>query len=84
MADSEESIVTNWIEEIPNQDRLLLRVHVSLVPNRKLHPGVFREHGNAISVDWEKYSTPEETRQRGRVPDQKWNCCVEGRRCAVS
>lgn len=70
MADPEEGIVPAWIEEIAGQDRLFLRVHISLVPNHNLHPGIFREHGNAISVDWEKYSTAEETRLRGRLPDQ--------------
>ena len=70
MADSDEGIVADWIEEIPNQGRLFLRVHINSVPNRKLHPGIFREQGDAISVDWEKYSTAEETRRRARVPDQ--------------
>ncbi len=29
-----------------------------------LLPGVFKSRGGGISVDWDKYSTPEETRQR--------------------
>jgi len=70
MADSEQEIVTEWIEQIPDHDRLFLRVHITWVPDRKIVPGIFREHGGAMSVDWEKYSTAEETRLRGRDPEK--------------
>ncbi len=31
-------------------------------------PGVFRDHGGAMSTDWSKYSTPIETQQRAPKP----------------
>jgi hypothetical protein len=33
-----------------------------------LQPGVFKAQGGGMSVDWEKYSSPNDTRQRGRIP----------------
>jgi hypothetical protein len=58
------------VEHIPNEDRIFLRVHVNDVKasEGKLHPGVFREQRGSLSVDWEKYSTSEESRNRARNP----------------
>ena len=49
-----------------------MRVHVNDVraSGGKLHPGVFREQGESMSVDWEKYSTAEESRNRARYPER--------------
>lgn len=55
-------------EEIPDNSSVLLRVHKSLFPDGELRPHVFRDQGNGMSVDWRKYSTPSETRDRGRIP----------------
>ena len=59
-------------EEIPDQDRLFMRVHINTwVRNDEVLPGAFdnRPAGAAgMSTDWERYSTPEETRERGRNP----------------
>jgi hypothetical protein len=66
MVDPEHEIVQEWIEHIPGPERLFMRVHVDLVRTRQLHPGIFREHDGAISVDWEKYSRAEDTRGRGQ------------------
>ena len=58
----------SWpIEQIPGKAKLFLRVHCRLVPHG-LHPGIFREQGNSMSVDWGKYSTPEESRRRATSP----------------
>jgi hypothetical protein len=63
MADPEP--LKQWpSEDIPDACRLLLRVHVDLVPDLELGPNVFREHGGSMSTDWGKYSTPHETRAR--------------------
>jgi hypothetical protein len=63
--------VGNWpIEVIPNDDRLFLRVHIALLPSKVLHPGIFREQGEGMSTDWEKYSTAEEARRRARDPSK--------------
>jgi hypothetical protein len=60
----------NWpSEDIPNHHRLFLRVNVGHVPSG-LHPGIFRENKGSMSTDWEKYSTPEETRQRAPRPER--------------
>jgi hypothetical protein len=70
MADSENEIVQEWVEDIPNPDRLFMRVPVQWLPARALHPGVFREIEGAISTDWEKYSTAQAARERARNPVQ--------------
>jgi hypothetical protein len=53
-------------EEIPDEDRLYYRVHRSQLRGERIHANVFRERDGAMSVDWEAYSTPHETRARGR------------------
>ncbi len=64
--------VSWWgIEEIPDEDRLYLRVHRSII-NRKTGepmPIAFSKHEGGMSVDWTKYSTPVET--QNRVPVRK-------------
>jgi hypothetical protein len=49
-----------------------MRVHRNFVraddPLEFIPPGVFRDHGGAMSTDWEKYSTAEEARLRGTDP----------------
>jgi hypothetical protein len=60
------------IEEIPDGHRLFLRVHVNEVKSTggNLHPGVFREQEGSMSVDWEKYSTAQQSRQRAKNPQK--------------
>lgn len=53
-------------EEILDADDTYYRVHQNIVPNGELRPAIFREQEGSMSVDWGKYSTPEETRARGR------------------
>ncbi len=61
------------VESIPDTDWLFRRVHVHLLSNRQnqenIPPIVFWDH-NGISVDWSKYSTPNESRQRAKDPSQ--------------
>lgn len=58
-----------WAQElVPNTGSLFYRVHIDLAPDGVLRPNVFREKGNAMSTDWDKYSTPEETRDRAPTP----------------
>lgn len=68
MVGSEE--VTWEKEQIPERDSLYYRVHVAIVPDGDLHPGVFREQGDSMSTDWAKYSTPEASRGRATEPDK--------------
>jgi hypothetical protein len=58
-------------EEIPDEDLLYMRVHrAQLDSDGKPIPGAFRNHGRAMSTNWSKYSSPEETRQRARSPSE--------------
>src|SRR5229473_7620854 len=58
-------------EEIPEEDKLFMRVHPSNAKDGNLNPGAFRNHGQpgkpeGMSTDWEKYSTANESRNRAR------------------
>jgi hypothetical protein len=62
----------NWpIEIIPNKDFLYRRVHNNLLLISRnfdeIPPYAFKDN-NGISTEWNKYSTPEETRQRALDP----------------
>src|SRR6266568_1723640 len=56
------------VEQIPDVDGVFMRAHHVHFRDGELQPGVFRQHGDGMSVDWEKYSTPEETRNRAAKP----------------
>jgi len=59
----------NWpVEDIPDDDSVYMRAH-RMFFRPTLQPGVFTPHGAGMSVDWKKYSSPEDTRQRARNPD---------------
>ena len=45
-----------------------MRVHENFLKNGGLAPGVFRDQGSGMSTDWEKYSTPTQTRARAKEP----------------
>jgi hypothetical protein len=66
--------IDNWVEEdIPNDNMLYMRVHENHVQNGKLMPAAFRNHPtpqDGMSTDWNKYSTPQETKNRGKKPEQ--------------
>lgn len=66
------------IEQIPNEDKLYYRIHQVNIDTsetddkKKIKPGAFdpqpKPHGTEMSVDWSKYSTPNESRNRARIP----------------
>jgi len=56
------------IEHIPDEDCVYMRVRKDFPRNTVLQPGVFREHNSGMPVDWDKYSTPQETRSRAKNP----------------
>ena len=62
--------VTWPVEPIPDRDDVFMRAHQMHFRNGQLQPGVFRQQGNGMSVDWEKYSKPLETRDRASNPAQ--------------
>jgi hypothetical protein len=61
--------VTWMVEHIPDEKNVYMRVHKSLCPDGQIRPNVFRDHMGSMSVDWERYSRPEDTRNRGAIPD---------------
>ncbi len=70
-----EKEVKQWpIEDIPNSGQLFMRVHEMWIQSNDVMPGVFRNHGDGMSTDWNKYSTPQETLNRasehGKDPDR--------------
>ena len=70
MAGDDQTTV-NWESEIiPDLARLFLRVHRSYIREGRPVPGAFRDIGAGMSTDWDKYSTPEESRARARKPDE--------------
>jgi hypothetical protein len=56
-------------ETIPDASDVFMRVHKRWVIDGAIAPGVFRDHGRGMSVDWSKYSCPEGTRQRAKTPN---------------
>jgi hypothetical protein len=54
------------IEEIPDADSVFMRAHRDYISDGELRPRVFRAQDGSMSVDWDKYSTPEATRQRAK------------------
>ena len=67
---AEPDDVSVWIvEDIPDADRLFLRVNARQLTGGVLAPAIFREQNGSMSTDWEKYSTPQESQSRARRPD---------------
>jgi hypothetical protein len=69
-ADVADAIGSFWeSENIPDPDLLYMRVHrVLLDSDGAPMPEAFREHGNGMSTDWNKYSLPEDTLARANIP----------------
>lgn len=61
-------------EEIPKEDLLYMRVHKTRRRQGIIGPSAFEAKGldgkpdGNLSTDWCKYSTPEDTRNRAKVP----------------
>jgi hypothetical protein len=67
----------DWpVEFIPDEADVYMRAHRTFFRGTMLLPGVFRSHGGGMSADWEKYSTPEETRQRANQPSENAVMCL--------
>jgi hypothetical protein len=61
------------VEIIPDAHNVLMRAHREYFSQTtgELQPGVFQaKEDEYMSVDWEKYSTPQATRQRARNPER--------------
>jgi hypothetical protein len=69
--------IESWpIELVPDADLLFMRVHHNNIREGRLLPLVFLNHGegeeDGMSTDWNKYSTPEETRNRVYKDKPTW------------
>ena len=64
----------NWSSEnIPDFANLYMRVHRALVKrDGSIARSAFKDHNGGMSTDWDRYSTPEETRARGNKPPQDY------------
>lgn len=51
-------------EDIPDDHDLFMRVHKQYTTKGILLPTAFRSQGDGMSTDWNKYSTPVETKAR--------------------
>lgn len=62
--------MSQWeIESVPDGAALYMRVHKNWLEGNGLKLGVFRNRDDGgMSVDWEKYSTAQDTRKRARDP----------------
>jgi hypothetical protein len=58
--------LVNYVPTVP----WYYRVHANYCPNGELIPGVFRDIEGGMSVDWEKYSTPTQTRNRAKEAEK--------------
>ena len=63
-------ITPKWgSESIPPEDSLFYRVHRRwFEADGTIVPGAFRDQGEAMSTDWDKYATPTDTRNRAKSP----------------
>lgn len=69
LGEDPEDLAPDWaVEPIPGEERLYYRVHKTSLNDTGVRPGAFRDVGSSMSTDWEKYSTPEESRARARTP----------------
>ena len=64
----EEQVIDWHPEQIPDENLLFMRVNELWRRDGGVSPGAFKNHGDGMSTDWEKYSTPGETRARAKKP----------------
>lgn len=57
------------VENLPDEDAVFYRVHKNYCMDGELNYSVFREIGDAMSVDWSKYSTPIDSVSRANRPE---------------
>lgn len=58
------------IEEIPDADAVYMRTHRNNLRDGKIAPGIFKAHGGGMSVNWERYCSPEVTRMQASDPSK--------------
>ena len=60
------------VEEIPDSDSVFMRAHRNYMRDGAIGRGVFTAHEGAMSVDWDKYSSAECTRERGKQSPENY------------
>jgi hypothetical protein len=55
------------VETVPDTDFVFMRAHRMHFRDGQLKPGVFRAQEGGMSVNWDKYSSAEETRQQAKA-----------------
>ncbi len=71
MVGKQGSDLADWnIEDIPDNDVLFYRVHVNNTADGKPIPGAFRDVGDSMSTDWNKYATASESQSRAKKPEK--------------
>src|SRR3990172_8931272 len=64
--------VSSWASEpIPSENYLWMSAHKTQLPDGEIAPGAFKNRPttkDGMSTDWDKYATPEDTRNRGKIP----------------
>ena len=71
MVDEPSDIVESWPQEpIPDEDKLFMRVHRQWTRDGNPIPGAFQNRGKGMSTDWARYSTPAETLNRAKKPEE--------------
>lgn len=63
-------------EPIPDEDLLYMRVFHTFVKKSYVSPRIFENKPlptDGMSTDWGRYSTPSQTRARGRKPPEKYH-----------
>lgn len=59
--------VVEWaVESIPDDNCVFMRAHRQHFSQGDLGHGVFRRREKGVSVDWDRYTTPEDTRARAK------------------
>jgi hypothetical protein len=58
------------IEPIPDADDVFMRAHQMYFISGELQPGVFQNKDGAMSVNWSKYSTAQQTKSQAKKPQQ--------------
>ena len=56
------------IENIPDADSVFMRAHRGYIRDGDIMTGVFKEQDGGMSVDWDKYASPKDTKARAKTP----------------
>ena len=64
-----EAQVTLPVEIIPDSNSVFMWAHKDRMKTGSPSVSTFTSHGGGMSVDWDRYSSAEQTRQRAKIPN---------------